>query len=295
VDKPALTIPEQLELLRSRKLAIAPDEEATMVRMLLNRGYYRMSGYWRYFQVAPHLGDNDFEQGVTVQQIVDVYEFDEILRGLLLEGLCIFEVAFRARLAYFYSVHLDPYDYRSLNLYRDETQEINGQMKEFRVELVSDIATELARSNEDFVKSHLDSGKPIPIWVAVEALSMGSISKMYRLLLSDDVRYSVSKSFSYPDPAFTESISRAFATLRNKCAHNARIWNHSPVNPPPVLKRLKTASDKGIYFRTPWSYIVMLADAVDAIQKSDSFSKSLYRHVDNYSEFALGLTKPHRR
>ena len=266
-----------------------------MTSLLLSKGYYRLSGYWRYFQKSPHNGDNEFHADTTLQQIVDVYEFDEILRSLLFEGLSIFEVAFRTRLAYFFSVHKDAYNYSSIELYRDEKYERDGEVRSYRTDLVRDIDSELKRSHEDFVKSHIEREKPIPIWVAVEVLSMGTVSKMYRLLLDDDVRYPVSKSFGYPDPAFAETISRSFSTLRNKCAHNARIWNHSCVYPPTVLKRLKSNRDKDIYYRTPWAYIVMLADAVDGIKKTSSFSESLYGHINAYPEFLAGLTKPHRR
>lgn len=297
MDKQALTIPEQLALLKERRLLLGSADVERMTSILLSRGYYRLSGYWRYFQKAPHHGDDDFQPGTTLASILDVYEFDEILRGHLLDGLGIFEIAFRTRIAYFFSVKCVPYNYRSLELYRDEAYEdrLTGELRQFRVDLVRDIDQELSRSHEDFVKSHRDRGKPIPIWVAVEVLSMGTISKMYRLLLDDDVRYPVSKTFGYPDPEFMESISRSFATLRNKAAHNARIWNHTCVNPPPVLKHLKTELDKGIYNRTPWSFIVMLAEAVDRIQKNDYFSKRLYGHIDAYPEFHSGLTHPHKR
>jgi abortive infection bacteriophage resistance protein len=295
MNKPALTIAEQLTLLKERKLSYDVGDRNALGRLLLSKGYYRLSGYWRYFQVSPHNGDNTFNPGITLGMINDVYEFDEILRSILLEGLTAFEVTFRTRLAYFFSTVSDPYDYLSLDLYRDEVEVREGRKVELRVELVADIKKELSRSREDFIRSHLSAQKPIPLWVAVEVLSMGTVSKMYRLLLNDDVRYPVSKSFGYPDPEFTETISRSFSTLRNKCAHSARIWNHSCVNPPRVLKDLKTDKDKSIYSRTPWSFIVMLASAVDGINATTSYSADLFGHIDKYPEFRLGLTHPHRR
>lgn len=295
MNKPALTVADQIVLLKGRKFNFEEHEKPALARLLMSKGYYRLSGYWRYFQVAPHLGDNTFLPQTTVDKLRDLYEFDEILRNILLEGLTVFEVSFRTRFAYYFSTLLDPYDYLSSDLYRDDEEEREGRQVEQRVELAHDISKELNRSREDFIKFHLDQGKPIPLWVAVEVLSMGTISKMYRLLLNDDVRYAVSKSFNYPDPAFTQTISRSFSTLRNKCAHNARIWNHSCIYPPRVLKELKTDKDKDIYNRTPWSYIVMLAAAVDAINTSDTYSNGLYAHIDAYPEFRDGLTKPHRR
>lgn len=62
-EKPALGLAGQLALLRERKFIIEGDDDQRMIRLLLNRGYFRASGYWRYFQVAPHFGDDNFVAG----------------------------------------------------------------------------------------------------------------------------------------------------------------------------------------------------------------------------------------
>src|SRR5688572_22565817 len=108
MNKPALTISEQLSLLKERKLRYEPSESSELMSLLMSKGYYRLSGYWRYFQVAPQSGDNDFHPSITLDSITDVYEFDEVLRSILMEGLSVFEVAFRTRLAYYFATLKDP-------------------------------------------------------------------------------------------------------------------------------------------------------------------------------------------
>ncbi|WP_181032909.1 hypothetical protein [Clavibacter michiganensis] len=58
MDKPHLSLAAQRELLRSRGLELASDEETD--RALYDRGYYRISGYARQFQVDPRDARNDF-------------------------------------------------------------------------------------------------------------------------------------------------------------------------------------------------------------------------------------------
>ena len=61
MEKPRKNLIELIQLLRDRGLAVDPSEEIQLTRFLLDVNYYRASGYWRYFQAAPHLGDNTFK------------------------------------------------------------------------------------------------------------------------------------------------------------------------------------------------------------------------------------------
>lgn len=95
--KPSLTWDEQVALMVSRGLAV-PDEVAC-ARFLAATNYYRFSGYARYFQQAPHLGDDDFRHGTTFGEIRAVYEADEALRTLLVVPLARVELMLRSHVA----------------------------------------------------------------------------------------------------------------------------------------------------------------------------------------------------
>lgn len=111
MSKPALPIARQIELLAQRGLPVPlPTDECwetrkseyhAIVRLLVDNNYYRLSGYWRYFQVRPGHGDNRFTAAASVAQIESVYRFDQDLRTLLIDGLSTLEVTFRSRLAYY--------------------------------------------------------------------------------------------------------------------------------------------------------------------------------------------------
>lgn len=295
MDKPRKNLSELIQLLRDRGLAVDTSEEIQLTRFLLDVNYYRASGYWRYFQAAPHLGDNTFKAGTTLTSIFDAYEFDLGLRNILLEGLSVFEIAFRSRFAYFYAQSLPEGSYLNRGTYIDSIVPTDEGDRSIVDLVMSAIHGDLLRSKEPFIVRHRNAQTTPPIWVAVEALSMGTVSKMYQGLSNQDIRYQLARSFGLLDPEIAESTFRSFTVLRNLCAHHARIWNRIPEYPHPVLKALKTEADKSVYHRTPWAWIVSLSHQVDQINRDNSFSETLLGYINRYPELHAGLKQPHHR
>ena len=91
--KPFKTIDEQIELLENRNLII-PDKK--MARELLSRlNYYRLSGYTLTLR-----RDDHFHNGVTFENIMQIYNFDSELRTAVLYLLEYVEVSFRTFIGY---------------------------------------------------------------------------------------------------------------------------------------------------------------------------------------------------
>ncbi|WP_176491692.1 Abi family protein [Curtobacterium sp. 'Ferrero'] len=258
MSKPARTIAEQIDLLESRGLRLGAGERNRLARLLMSHGYYRLSGYWRYFQVAPHLGDDRFRPDATLDDIES------------------------------------PTSYLRRNAYCAQVVARDGQIVELRDELLLDVRRELRRSKEDFIAHHTRRGVPVPVWAAVEALTFGAVSKIHRLIDDGDVRYSVAKSFGL-DPKRTESAVRALAVLQNVCAHHGRLWNRVPTVPLQVPRPLQRDPDRSIYRQTMWGLIVTLASLVDGIRRDSGYSESLLDLVDRHPVWQDGLKRPHRR
>lgn len=296
MSKAALELTQQLAKLKSRGLTLPSDQQ--FARFLYDNNYYRLSGYWRYMQVDPERGDNKFLATASVESIETVYRFDAGLRNILLDGIAEVEIALRSRLAYWFAIKVPHVrGYLEPTSYSDEAgrTDKNGHPYEFRTELIKSIERDLGQSKERFVKAHRDRGMDIPVWVAIETLSLGTVSKMYRLIADDDIRYAISKSFGVPDPGFAVSLFHSLSTLRNICAHHGRLWNRVPARAMPVLNALKTDHDKRIYERTPWSWFTMVAFLADGVRGDTTFSDDLWRHVGSYPELHEGLKRPHNR
>jgi len=84
------TMSEQINLLKSRGLVF--NDEVKAINTLLHNNYYRLTGYWRKYQINPDAKDDRFVNNTKFEDIIEIYTIDAKLRNLLLEGLGIFEV-----------------------------------------------------------------------------------------------------------------------------------------------------------------------------------------------------------
>lgn len=91
--KPSLTVAQQVELLAERGLVIEDRDDCA--RFFRSTNYYRFSGYTRYLQRAPHLGDNTFEPSTSFEAIRAIYDADEELRAALTRPLAHAELLLR--------------------------------------------------------------------------------------------------------------------------------------------------------------------------------------------------------
>ncbi|WP_280317527.1 Abi family protein [Nocardia wallacei] len=288
--KPPTTLDEQLGLLTDRGLVWA--DEAQVRQFLYDNSYYRFSGYLRYYQHDPGRGNNRFRDGSTFEQIQRVYLFDDELRRWLFDGVCIFEVTFRARFAYELAHGLsDPGAYLNVATYS------RGKYGNEPEELVGYLKKALEDSKEPYIARFVQAEEPVPVWAAIEVCSFGTVSKMFELIKDPEIAKPVAKSLGLPFAIATGTV-QSLSVLRNVCAHHGRIWNRILTVNPPIKSILKKEQDS-VYHRTPWAWIVVLGDLVDRIQKDAGrsdvlFSVDLRNFLDQYPDLQSGLKDPRR-
>lgn len=164
-DKPFKTIDDQIRILKERKLIIEDEEEARYI--LSNINYYRLSGYTLTVRK-----NDEFYSGIKFSDIMQIYNFDSELRTLLMHSLETIEINIRTHIAYLHGEKYGTYGYM---------EAVNFHNKEYHTKFVRDFEKAINDSrNEVFVKHHnkYHEGK-FPIWVAVEMLTFGAISKLY--------------------------------------------------------------------------------------------------------------------
>lgn len=217
MNKPFLTVPQQLELLESRGLGMdipSPD------RALYDANYYRLSGYARQFQTDPKRGDNTFEPGSSLGRIVDLMRFDDALRRLLFEGLTIVETTMRSRFAHEAGrVHGNRAFYLEHESYLGITPNLGGHISKMESELRRPSPTVARYRNGPDLSA-------VPIWVAVEVVSFGMLARMVQYFEDPAAARATAESLSVPWIGFQSTV-HAFAVLRNACAHHAQLW-HRP-------------------------------------------------------------------
>ena len=213
--KPPLSIQEQLDLLQQRGLAIG--DVANANRYLQRVGYYRLMGYLYTQRVS---GSDSFRAQATFEEAVSLYEFDRALRDLVMEAVGHIEVATRTVLTYHFAHaygafgHLEP---RNLAFTGQEYADWLGGVE-----------SEVTRSKEAFIRHYKDKyASPafprVPIWMATEVMSLGSLSRFYKALRSREQK-AVAGEMLLAAPVFANWL-HVTSVARNVVAHHSRLWN----------------------------------------------------------------------
>ena len=223
---------EQLAKLRGRKLLVGDESAALGVLERVN--YYRLSGYMLSLQKRDR-----FIAGASFETVYNLYEFDKQLRKLLIGVLETIEVAFRTHVAYLIAHQYGPLGHENSENF------INAS---YHQDFISELKRELEqRKDEWFMGQHQDQdGGHLPVWVAVEVLSFGSLSKMYSNLKNEDKKKIASDYYGLPYSYFSSWL-KTLAHVKNICAHYGRLYNRSLSSSPKLDskdKKLELQADK---------------------------------------------------
>ena len=228
--KTPLSIHQQVQRLEDRGLII--DDMDSAMNYLSKISYYRLRAYTYPFQdnENPEADHRFIRDDIHLSEIMRLYYFDKKLRNLIFKVLEEVEVALRARIIQVYSEHygdshwfLNKSVYKDTEIYKDEKADIS----QYGV-LVFDIRNEIIRSSEDFIKHYKDKyGDPElpPAWMALEVLTIGTLSRLYKQLINSELKEKIAYDFGLPNSNILSNWIRAFAFLRNCCAHHSRVWN----------------------------------------------------------------------
>ncbi|WP_408926645.1 Abi family protein [Corynebacterium marquesiae] len=200
----------------------------------------------RYFQEDLAGDEARFYPDTQWDEIVNIYRLDVELRSFLLRGLQEAELAARTAFALSEGEIHSPYEeYLQPTAYRRPP---NPAMTPTHHLIIS----ELKRSKEPYLhKYRKDSGSDterwiydVPIWVAVEALSFGTLSKAISFRNDDNQVYAKTCSILGVKKQYLTRQLRSFTFVRNKCAHSARLWNSFVLDQPSVSNATKRRAER---------------------------------------------------
>lgn len=220
-SKPVTTIDEQIKLLKSRGLLISNIDKARLI--LRNTNYYRLSAYTLPFE-KKDININErlhlFRTDASLDRVIRFYDYDSEIRSLLFSLICDIEVYFKSRIAYTLAVkYNNPFLLYDSNIFRI-TQEYSEVIKYLKAEIIRSKETFIHHFKNKYIES--DSHK-LPIWVATEIMSFGTLSKLYKAMNKEDQTV-FSKELQVPVRVLISWL-HTFSYLRNICAHNGRIIN----------------------------------------------------------------------
>lgn len=95
----------------------------------------------------------------------------------------------------------------------------------FIQDLISSIQKDISQSisKKEYIAHYIMNYEYIPLWVLINALSLGRISKFYSLMKQKN-RIQVAKFWGIKENDLTQYI-KLLAFYRNLCAHDERIYN----------------------------------------------------------------------
>lgn len=206
------TIEEQIAILEDRGLII--DDKELAEKFLSNLNYYRLSAYTLTLRKDDHFYDN-----VHFSDVMQIYNFDMELRAALMYLLESIEVSMRTYIGYYHGKK-----FGALGYYDETSFADIDRFRKFETDYQK--AIDEYGDKEVFVKHHKDiyDGK-FPIWVLVELLTLGSLSRLFKNL-TPDVRDEICKSnYGKINDEYIGNWLQGCTILRNICAHRGRLFN----------------------------------------------------------------------
>ncbi|WP_434993460.1 Abi family protein [Arthrobacter sp. Ld5] len=233
-DRPYLNFEEQVALMASRGLDCSGCDAAAALSRI---GYYRLSAYTYVFREPLALDKQSdtpwqyrsaaFMPGYKLNHALDLYKFDQGLRLLCLEALKTLEVGLRVQVAYVLGKRdrfghsnreaLDP------DACAKPARDRDGDMFDYWLRRYHELKRQA--QSEDFVRHYtLKYNDKLPVWVAVEVMDFGAITRLFSLLNRND-QNTIARQWGVKDGRTLHTWLLVLGNLRNICAHHSRLWN----------------------------------------------------------------------
>lgn len=227
MDIPATTITDQLSILSSRNVKLDANSDS----ILLQYGYYNLiNGYKDAFidKKQSNLNHADFYvEGTTLEQIVALYRFDADLRRNILNCVTIIETQMKSLISLHFSARFGANHWNylrpgSFTQSPKETRHVNSLLHKLN-KCITMFST---RKPHPAICHFVNKYNQVPLWVLNTVMSFGTMANFYDLLPDDmkkDIAHAVNPQLT---PRTLSSILYYLADIRNKCAHNNRLYTH---------------------------------------------------------------------
>ena len=220
-SKSFLTFTQQVTSLNDKNIIISNSQYAE--EMLQRIGYFSLMGYKHLFRIPL---TKKYKPGTSFDEIVALYQFDAELRELFLKYLLQIERHIGNLIAYYFTeVHgIYQSEYMNPNNYNNSSRNrktIGG--------LIKKLHGAINTTEYEYVNYHRNQYGNIPLWVTVNVLTFGSISKMYEVL-PQSLRAKVCKHFPSVNQKQLGRYLSVLTKYRNACAHGDRLFTYKTVD-----------------------------------------------------------------
>lgn len=208
------------------------DANTDQSRYIMRRiGYAHASDYFRDF-----LSDSTPSMWSVHQAIL----LDRSMQSTILEYIGLFELQFRTQYAYHLSQEAGPFAHRDPDNYKN-LEHFNAFLKDYEREFNRQLSNRSQRA-----AAGASQYGDVPIWQAVEFMTFGMLSKLYRNTRNKRVRIEVADSFGV-DYDTLVSWMRTIAYVRNRCAHFGKLLGTKLTSMPRKIPGISLANSNPFY------------------------------------------------
>ena len=278
VFKPFLSLDNQIEHLRDQGFSI--DDEGDAKERLSSINYYRLRGYWMSLEC-----DGAIPAGTPLDLVFQTYSLDADLRLWVWNAIADIELKMRSQFAYHFAKQCGPAAFLDPRYFKS---------RESHRRSIDSYTRERNRAQKDkmpCVIHNLEKYGELPLWAAVEVMSMGTISSLYGNLINDQhaclgstaTVSAVAKAFGFR-ASIVKSWLQHLTTVRNICAHHGRFYNRVMRIRPKMLRRdAEWASSKEF----PTFLIIKRLYESSWPERWDAMASNLGRIIDSYPDVSL--------
>ena len=189
------------------------------ITSLKNISYYGLNGGYKHPFIDIHT--RKYVNNTCFEDIVNLYELDEELRGLFFKYLCRIERKLRSSISYYFcEKHGERQEeYLNPNNYNIAPKNMRGIIK--LIQILDNVANK--NKNHKYLVYQRNKYHNIPLWVTCNALTFGQISKMFEFLLQK-MQGLICQDFGNIKKNEMISYLKVLTLYRNVCAHNERLF-----------------------------------------------------------------------
>lgn len=218
-EKKFITFSDQVEWLQNKKHLIVSDSNYAE-DTLKHIGYFPLIGGYKHLFRIPLT--KKYKDGTFFEEIVALYEFDNELRELFFKYLLQIERHLRSLMSYYFSecygelqsAYLDPDNF---NNSRRNHQTI--------ARLIATLRRAVSTTDYQYINYYRDTYANIPLWVLINLLTFGNLSKMYKVF-PQSLQSKVCKNFGIINRKQMEQFLSVLTKFRNVCAHGERLFTY---------------------------------------------------------------------
>lgn len=213
----ALSVEEQVKNLKSLNLTI--EDETFAINFLNDVSYFR---FIKAYSLELKQKNGNYYDGVTFEQLVELYLFNANFRQLLFTQIEKIEVNLRCRISNYFSSTYGIFAYKNSDYFSNP---------QYHASFLRDIENEINRNKRaPFIKNFQNNYEhsDIPFYALIEIFSFGTLSKFFKNMKNSDKKeLSTGYDISY---TYFESWIESIAYVRNLCAHYSRLYNAKLTN-----------------------------------------------------------------